>query len=64
MWPTTKAITWAKKLDIQDENSEDTLPDCPFPSSQALRITGEAKHLVEERIHWEPPAIAGNFIVE
>lgn len=30
----------------------------------SFRVTGEAKHLVEERIHWEPPAIAGNFIVE
>lgn len=63
MWSVTKAITRAKKVDVQDDHFEKTLPDCPFPNL-SFRITGEPKHLVGERIHWEPDAAAANFIFE
>ena len=35
MWSATKAITRAKKVDIQDDYFEETLPDCSFPNSHA-----------------------------
>lgn len=62
MWSATKAITRAKKVDIQDDYFEETLPDCSFPNSHAE--SREPKYLVEERIHWEPDVAAANFIFE
>lgn len=35
MWSATKAITRAKKVAIQDDYFEETLPDCPFPNSHS-----------------------------
>lgn len=46
----------------RNESFENPFPDLPSQSSKFSCRTGEAKHHVEERIHVEPNAIAGNFM--
>lgn len=49
----------------RDESFEDPFPDRPSQTSKlSCRITGEAKHRVEERIHLEPDATAGNCMAD
>lgn len=46
------------------ENFEDTLRVLPQSPSFHAESKEQAKHLVEERLHWVPDAISGNFMGE